>query len=68
MTAVGKKLRVLCGETTDDNGIIRRCVPGRGFDAEFAIPCPDYTGPNSVATASGCTSANGIPKSAHVGR
>lgn len=44
MTAVGKELRVLCGETADDNRIIRRCVPGQGFDAAFAIPCPDDTG------------------------
>ncbi len=44
MTAVGKELRVLCGETVDDNRIIRRCIPGKGFDATFGIPCPDDTG------------------------
>lgn len=44
MTAVGQELRVLCGETTGDNRIIRRCVPGQGFDAQFALPCPDDTG------------------------
>lgn len=44
MTAVGKELRVLCGETAEDNRIIRRCVPGQGFDAAFGIPCPDDTG------------------------
>jgi hypothetical protein len=44
MTAVGKELRVLCGETADDNRIIRRCVPGQGFDGKFGIPCPDDTG------------------------
>jgi hypothetical protein len=44
MTAVGKELRVLCGETADDTRIIRRCIPPRGFDADFRIPCPDGSG------------------------
>lgn len=44
LTVVGKELRVICGETADDNRIIRRCVPGHGFDPKFAIPCPDDTG------------------------
>lgn len=44
MTFVGSELRVICGETAEDNRIIRRCVPGKGFDAEFGIPCPDDAG------------------------
>jgi len=44
MTVVGQELRVLCGETADDNRIIRRCLPGRGFDGQFGVPCPDDTG------------------------
>ena len=44
MTIVGKELRVLCSETPEDNRIIRRCVPQQGFDATFAIACPDDTG------------------------
>jgi hypothetical protein len=44
MTAVGRELRVLCGETANDNRIIRRCVPGQGFDKDFALPCPDDCG------------------------
>jgi hypothetical protein len=44
MTAVGPELRVLCGETAEDNRIIRRCLPGRGFDGKFSLPCPDDTG------------------------
>lgn len=44
LTALGKELRVLCGETADDHRIIRRCVPGKGFDPDFALPCPDDTG------------------------
>jgi hypothetical protein len=44
MTAMENELRVLCGETADDNRIIRRCIPGRGFDGKFGIPCPDDTG------------------------
>jgi hypothetical protein len=44
MTVVDGELRVLCGETDEDHRIIRRCVPGEGFDAKFGIPCPDDTG------------------------
>lgn len=44
MTIVHGEPRVLCGETTDDLRIIRRLVPGQGFDSAFAIPCPDDTG------------------------
>lgn len=44
LTVVGKELRVLCGETADDHRIVRRCVPGSGFDPKFAIPCPGDTG------------------------
>lgn len=44
MTAIGGELRVLCGETVEDNRILRRCVPGRGFDEAFGLPCPDDTG------------------------
>ena len=44
MTAMGDELRVLCGEGTDDNRVIRRFVPGHGFKNEGAIPCPDDTG------------------------
>jgi len=44
MTAVGNELRVLCGETAEDHRIVRRCLPGVGFDETFALPCPDDTG------------------------
>ena len=44
MTVIGHELRVLCSETVEDHRIIRRCVPGKGFDADFAIACPDDTG------------------------
>lgn len=44
MTVVGRELRVLCSETPEDHRIIRRCIPGQGFDASFGIPCPDDTG------------------------
>lgn len=43
LTAFDGELRVLCGEV-DDNRIIRRCHPYRGFDETFALPCPDDTG------------------------
>jgi hypothetical protein len=35
---------VLCGETAEDFRILRRCVPGHGFDPAFRIPCPDDSG------------------------
>jgi hypothetical protein len=44
MTAIDGELRVLCGETAEDNRIIRRFIPDHGFDPSFAIPCPDDTG------------------------
>lgn len=44
MTAVPGGLAVLCGETEADTRVIRRCVPGRGFVANFGIPCPDDLG------------------------
>ena len=44
MTVVGDELRVLCGETENDNRIVRRFIPGHGFKKSDAIPCPDDTG------------------------
>lgn len=44
ITVVGSELRVLCSETAEDHRIVRRCVPGQGFDPGFALPCPDDTG------------------------
>ncbi len=44
MTVVNGELRVLCGEPPDDNRIVRRLVPGTGFDPNFRLPCPDDTG------------------------
>lgn len=44
MAAVDGEIRVLCGETADDNRIIRRCIPFKGFDPKWGIPCPDDTG------------------------
>ena len=44
MTVMNGELRVLCSETADDHRIIRRCLPGKGFDTKFALPCPDDTG------------------------
>jgi len=44
MAVVGRELRVLCGETAEDNRFIRRCIPFHGFDAKFCLPCPDDSG------------------------
>lgn len=37
-------VRVLCSEAAEDHRIIRRCRAQVGFDATFALPCPDDTG------------------------
>jgi hypothetical protein len=44
LTCLNGELRVLCGETAEDNRIIRRCLPFHGFDSRYAAPCPDDTG------------------------
>ncbi|MDQ8205262.1 hypothetical protein [Pelagicoccus sp. SDUM812003] len=44
MVVVNNELRVLCGETDQDNRIVRRCIPNHGFDTVYALPCPDDTG------------------------
>ena len=44
MTATGDELRVLCGETAEDDRFIRQFIPGHGFKTSSAIPCPDNTG------------------------
>lgn len=44
MAWVNEELRVLCGETEEDNRYIRRLIPGHGFDTQFCLPCPDDTG------------------------
>lgn len=44
ITCMDNELRVLCGETAEDNRFIRRCIPFHGFDGKFGIPCPDDTG------------------------
>lgn len=43
MTALGDELRVLLGETAEDNRFVRRFVPGHGFKSE-ALACPENTG------------------------
>ena len=43
LAAVGRELRVLCGEKDDDR-IIRRLLPRESFDPAFKLPCPDDTG------------------------
>lgn len=44
MVSIGEELRVLCGETEEDNRIIRRLIPDHGFDTIFKLPCPEDTG------------------------
>lgn len=44
MTAYNGELRVLCGETADDNRLVRRCLPFQGFDPAYLLACPDDTG------------------------
>jgi hypothetical protein len=44
LVAVGHELRVLCSEGAEDHRIVRRLVPGTGFDVTWQLPCPDDTG------------------------
>ncbi|HTL66162.1 MAG TPA: hypothetical protein VL200_00735 [Lacunisphaera sp.] len=44
MTIVKGEPWVISGETDEDHRIVRRCIPGQGFDPGFGIPCPDDTG------------------------
>jgi hypothetical protein len=39
----GGAIVMTCGEGADDHRVLRRYVPGDGFD-ELALPCPDDTG------------------------
>ena len=41
---VNKELRVLCGETAEDDRYIRRLIPGQGFDLGDKTACPELTG------------------------
>jgi len=42
--------------------IIRRCVPGQGFDKVFALPCPDDCGSHLSFDVKSSTSASGIQR------
>jgi hypothetical protein len=44
LAAVQGELRVICGEGPDDLRVIRRCLPGHGFDGKFCLRCPDGMG------------------------
>ena len=44
LTVTGDELRVVCGESPDDNRFIRRFTPGHGFQTSERIACPDDTG------------------------
>jgi hypothetical protein len=44
MAVVGNELRVICGETDEDNRYVRRFVPGKGFTGDGDFQCPDDTG------------------------
>jgi len=62
MVAVNGELRVLCSETAEDHRIIRRCVPQQGFDASFALPCPDDTGSQLSYDGTALTVSQWYPK------
>jgi hypothetical protein len=44
MAAMNGELRVICGETEEDNRFVRRFVPGSGFTRSGDFQCPDDTG------------------------
>lgn len=44
MTVVGDELRVIHGEGADDDRVVKRFVPGRGFQKHGSFRAPDGTG------------------------
>ncbi len=44
ITMMGAELRVVSSETEEDHRILRRCLPYKGFDGQYGIPCPDDCG------------------------
>ncbi len=44
LVSVANELRVLTGETSEDDRYIRRLVPGQGFDPDFKVALPELTG------------------------
>lgn len=44
LLSIGNELRVLTGETSEDDRFIRRLIPGQGFDPNFKISLPELTG------------------------
>ena len=44
ITVVGDELRVIQSEGDDDDRVVRRYIPGHGFQKEGTIPAPDGTG------------------------
>lgn len=62
MVAVNGELCVLCSETAEDHRIIRRCVPNKGFDPQFALLCPDDTGSQLSYDGSALTVSQWYPK------
>jgi hypothetical protein len=44
MTVVGDELRVIHGEGDDDDRVVKRFIPGRGFQKHGAFRAPDGTG------------------------
>ncbi len=44
LAAVQGELRVICSDGPEDLRVIRRCLPGHGFDGKFSLPCPEGMG------------------------
>jgi hypothetical protein len=44
LTAFGDELRVVVSIGADDDRYLYRFVPGKGFDANSKMACPDFTG------------------------
>jgi hypothetical protein len=44
MTVVGDELRVIYGDDTHDDRVVRRFIPGHGFTAKGGFVCPEGTG------------------------
>jgi hypothetical protein len=44
MTVVGDELRIIHGEGDDDDRVVKRMIPGRGFQKHGSFRAPDGTG------------------------
>jgi hypothetical protein len=49
LALIGNELRVVVSIGDDDDRYLYRFIPGRGFDPDSKLPCPDFTGSHLAA-------------------